>query len=61
MRLNRAAEVATPKAKKLFSKAITEMSFDDVKKIYKGPKEAAIRQNPVKRTTDLLKRVFGAK
>jgi len=136
LKLNRAAEVATPKAKKLFSQAITEMSFDDVKKIYKGPEdaatqyfrskmspslakemepvvnkslsevgavqaydsvmkeyrsvpfvpdvkadltnhvvekgmdgifyymakeEAAIRQNPAKRTTDLLKRVFGAK
>ncbi len=136
MKLNRAAEVATPKAKQLFSQAITEMSFEDVKKIYKGPEdaatqyfrnkmspslakemepvvnkslsevgavqtydnvmkeyrsvpfvpdvkadlkdyvvakgmdgifyymakeEAAIRQNPAKRTTDLLKRVFGAK
>jgi hypothetical protein len=136
LKLNRAAEVATPKAKKLFSQAITKMSFDDVKKIYEGPEdaatqyfrnkmspslakelepvinnslsevgaiqtydnvmeeyrsipfvpdvkaeltdyvvekgmdgifyylakeEAAIRQNPAKRTTDLLKRVFGAK
>jgi hypothetical protein len=136
LKLNRAAEVATPKAKKLFGQAITDMSFDDVKKIYDGPEdaatqyfkgkmspelaeemrpvvteslakvgavqsydnvmkkyrslpfmpdvkanltdhvveqgidgifyymakeEAAIRQNPVKRTTDLLKRVFGAK
>jgi len=41
LKLNRAAEVATPKAKKLFSQAITEMSFEDVKKIYKGPKDAA--------------------
>ncbi|MEJ2657921.1 MAG: DUF4197 domain-containing protein [Desulfobacterales bacterium] len=136
LKLNRAAEIATPKAKKLFLQAITEMSFDDVKKIYEGPKdaatqyfknkmspalskemepivnnslskvgaiqaydgamkeyrsvpfvpdakadltdyvvekgmdgifyymaeeEAAIRTNPAKRTTDLLKRVFGAK
>ena len=135
LKLNRAAEVATPKAEKLFSQAITEMNFEDVKKIYKGPEdaatqyfrgkmspslakemepvvnkslsevgavqaydnvmkeyrsvpfvpdvkadltnhvvekgmdgifyymakeEAAIRQNPAKRTTDLLKRVFGA-
>jgi hypothetical protein len=135
LKLNRTAEVATPKAKKLFLQAITEMSFEDVKKIYKGPEdaatqyfrskmspslakemepvvnkslsevgavraydsvmeeyrsvpfvpdvkadltdhvvekgmdgifyymakeEAAIRQNPAKRTTDLLKRVFGA-
>jgi hypothetical protein len=41
LKLNRAAEVATPKAKKLFSQAITEMSFDDVKGIYEGPEDAA--------------------
>ncbi len=41
LRLNRAAEVATPKAKELFFQAITEMSFDDVKTIYNGPKDAA--------------------
>jgi hypothetical protein len=136
LKLNRAAEVATPKAKKLFGDAITAMSIDDAKKIYGGPQdaatqyfrskmspsltaemqpvvkeslaevgvaksydnvmkqyrsipfvpevkadltdyvlekgvdgifhymaieEAAIRQNPAKRTTELLKRVFGAK
>ena len=136
MKLNRAAENATPKAKELFRQAITEMTFDDVMTIYKGSEdsateyfrrkmspglkkemrpliensmaqvgviqaydtvigqyrtmpfvpdvkanltghvlqkgidgifyyiakeEAAIRQNPAKRTTDLLKRVFGAK
>ena len=41
LKLNRAAEVATPKAKKLFSEAITAMSFDDVKQIYSGPEDAA--------------------
>ncbi|MDX1777052.1 MAG: DUF4197 domain-containing protein [Desulfobulbales bacterium] len=136
VKLNRAAEVATPKAKALFKQAITEMTFEDVMNIYNGPEdgatryfqgkmtpalveemepvvaeslaevgavqaydnvmgeykaipfvpdvkadltayvvekgmdgifhymaieEAAIRQNPVKRTTDLLQRVFGAK
>lgn len=136
MKLNRAAENATPKAKELFRQAITEMTFDDVMTIYKGPEdsateyfrgkmspglkkemrpliensmsevgviqaydnvigqyrtmpfvpdvkadltehvvqkgidgifhyiakeEAAIRQNPAKQTTDLLKRVFGVK
>jgi len=135
LKLNRAAEEATPKAKKLFWEAISEMSFEDVKGIYKGPddaatsyfkkkmspslaeemrpvieesmskagaiqaydrvmgkyaslpfvpdvkanitdyvidkgmdgifyylarEEAAIRKNPAKRTTDLLKRVFGS-
>lgn len=41
LKLNRAAEVATPKAKKLFSQAITEMSFDDVKQIFEGSEDAA--------------------
>ncbi|NNF52298.1 MAG: DUF4197 domain-containing protein [Gammaproteobacteria bacterium] len=134
LRLNRAAEIATPKAKALFMDAINEMTLDDVMAIYNGPEdsatqyfrakmsaplalemkpvvdesladagavkvldaamsrydaipfapevdanlsdyvvekgmdgvfyylakeEAAIRQNPAKRTTDLLKRVFG--
>lgn len=133
-RLNRAAEIATPKARQLFVNAINEMTLDDVMAIYKGPddsatqyfrskmsgplaiemkpvvdesladvgaansyeaamerynsvpfvpevdadlsgyvvekgmdgifyylakEEAAIRQDPAKRTTDLLKRVFG--
>lgn len=136
LKLNRAAEAATPKAKALFIQSLTDMSFEDVKTIYKGSdnaatqyfkekmsptlaeemrpivteslsevgaikaydhvmdqyqslplvpdvkanltdyvitkgmdgifyyiakEEAAIRQNPAKRTTDLLKRVFGAK
>ena len=43
LKLNRAAEVATPKAKELFWLAITEMTLDDVKAIYKGPEDAATR------------------
>lgn len=136
LRLNRAAESAVPKAKRLFGESIAAMTFDDARAIYNGPKdsatqyfrgkmsaplvadmrpivdaelarvgaiqsydrmigqyrampfvpdvksdlteyvlgravdgvflylgreEAAIRENPAKRTTDLLKRVFGAK
>jgi len=34
LKLNRAAETATPKAQKLFWQAITEMTFDDVMTIY---------------------------
>jgi hypothetical protein len=41
LKLNRAAEVATPKAKKLFWQAITEMTFDDVMNIYEGPDDSA--------------------
>ena len=136
LKLNRAAEEATPRAKELFWQAITDMTFEDVMTIYNGPddsatryfqekmspalaeemspvvkdslaqvgavqaydatmsqyqslpfvpdvsadlteyvvekgmdgifhyigqEEAAIRQNPAKQTTDLLKRVFGSK
>lgn len=136
LRLNRAAEIATPKAKRHFVDAIKAMTLSDARKIWKGPddsattyfkakmtgplkkelspiisdslakvgaiksyektigrykklpfvpdvradltayvtdkgldgifywlakEEAAIRKDPVKRTTDLLKRVFGSK
>lgn len=136
LKLNRAAEEATPPAKELFWRSIEDMTLDDVKGIYNGPddsatryfqgkmsdplakamqpiveralsqvgaiqaydavmgqyaslpfmpdvkanlnshvvnkgmegifyylakEEAAIRQNPVKRTTDILQKVFGAK
>ena len=40
-RLNRAAEVATPKAKHLFVAAINDMTLDDVMAIYNGPEDAA--------------------
>jgi Protein of unknown function (DUF4197) len=43
LKLNRAAEIATPKAKELFSQAISEMTFEDVMKIYNGPEDAATR------------------
>lgn len=43
LRLNRAAEVATPKAKALFWQAISDMTLDDVRGIYEGPKDAATR------------------
>lgn len=43
IKLNRAAEVATPKAKNLFLQAITQMSFQDIQTIYKGPQDSATR------------------
>ena len=43
VKLNRAAEVATPKAKDLFFQAISEMTFEDVMNIYNGPGDAATR------------------
>lgn len=43
LKLNRAAEEATPPAKKLFWDAITSMTLDDVKGIYNGPDDSATR------------------
>jgi len=43
LRLNRAAEAATSKAKPLFWTAIREMTLKDVKGIYDGPDDAATR------------------
>ena len=41
LKLNRAAEAATPQAKKLFLDAISAMSFEDVQALYKGADDAA--------------------
>ncbi|BBP44674.1 hypothetical protein THMIRHAS_00470 [Thiosulfatimonas sediminis] len=41
LKLNQAAEEATPQAKALFMNAIQEMSFDDVRKIYQGADDSA--------------------
>jgi hypothetical protein len=41
LKLNRAAEAATPKAKELFVNAISQMSFDDAKSILNGADDAA--------------------
>jgi len=41
LKINRAAEVATPKARKLFVQAIAEMTISDVEAIYKGPDDSA--------------------
>ncbi|MFP4284967.1 MAG: DUF4197 domain-containing protein [Desulfovermiculus sp.] len=43
LKINRAAERATPKAKDMFWKAISEMTFQDVTSIYNGPDDAATR------------------
>jgi len=41
LRINRAAEQATPVAKDIFWQAITSLTFDDVNAIYQGPNDAA--------------------
>ena len=43
LRLNRAAESAVPKAKRLFGESIKAMTFDDARTIYNGPKDSATR------------------
>jgi Protein of unknown function (DUF4197) len=55
LKLNRAAEVATPKAKELFLQAISEMTFEDVMNIYNGPEDAATRYFQDKMTPALAK------
>ncbi len=54
-KLNRAAEIATPKAKEIFFKAISEMTIEDVKKIYNGEDDAATKYFKNKMTPDLSK------
>lgn len=53
LKLNRAAEQATPKAKELFWSSIEQMTLDDVMGIYKGPPDAATRYFQGKMSTPL--------
>lgn len=53
LKLNRAAEQATPKAKKLLVSAIKQMTWNDVKRIYNGPDDAATRYFQKKMTPQL--------
>lgn len=50
VRLNEAAELATPKAKALFVGAVKQMSFSDVMSVYRGADDAATRY--LRRTTE---------
>ena len=55
--MNRAAEQAAPAAKQIFTNAITNMSFDDAKKVLTGGNTAATDYFNVK-TTDQLTAAF---
>lgn len=55
LKLNRAAEQATPKAKTLFLSAIEGMTLDDVMGIYNGPQDAATRYFQQKMSPQLAK------
>lgn len=53
LKMNRAAEVAAPKARQLFWNAIKQMSWQDVKAIYNGPEDAATQYFKGKMTPEL--------
>jgi hypothetical protein len=55
LKLNRAAEAATPRAKELFLNAITAMTFKDVKEIYEGADDAATQYFKEKMSPDLAR------
>ncbi|PIE61509.1 MAG: hypothetical protein CSA29_02875 [Desulfobacterales bacterium] len=57
LKLNRAAEAATPKAKALFKDAITQMSFQDAKKILNGPDDAATQYFKSKMSPELTQSI----
>jgi len=55
LKLNRAAETATPKARRIFGHAIQGMSFDDAKTILNGPDNAATQYFKSKMSAPLAK------
>ncbi len=57
LKLNRAAEAATPKAKALFMDAISQMSFDDAKAILDGPDDAATQYFKAKMSPGLTREI----
>jgi len=58
LRLNRAAEQVTPRAKRLFISAIQQLTWDDVKRIYHGPDDAATRYFQQKMSAPLKKDMY---
>lgn len=55
LKLNRAAEAATPRAKELFVNAISQMSFDDAQSILNGADDAATQYFKKTTSGDLTK------
>lgn len=55
LKMNTAAEVATPKAKHLFVDAIKAMTLEDAKKIFNGPNDSATRYFQSKMSPQLAK------
>ncbi len=54
VKLNEAAEAATPRAGALFTQAIQAMTFEDVMAIYNGPQDSATRYFQGKMTPQLM-------
>ena len=57
LKLNRAAEAATPLAKELFLQSITQMTFSDIKGIYEGPDDSATQFFKKKMSPSLSKKM----
>ena len=57
LKLNRAAEIATPKAKQLFWNAISAMTLEDAKGILNGPDDSATRYFKGKMSPELAKEI----
>ena len=57
LKINRAAETATPVAKELFIQSIKDMTFEDVKKIYRGENDSATRYFQEKMSTTLTEKM----
>lgn len=55
LRLNRAAERAAPKAKRIFLDSIRAMTIDDVRRIFNGPDDAATRYFQAKMSAPLAR------
>jgi len=53
VRINRAAEAAAPKAKRIFASAIRQMTLEDAERIYKGRDDAATRYFKKRMTPEL--------
>ncbi len=54
LRLNRAAEQAVPKAQGLFADAIAQMTLEDARAIYNGPRDSATQYFRSKMSTPLV-------
>ena len=57
LKLNRAAESATPVAKDLFLQSIKDMTFEDVKKIYNGSDDSATQYFQEKMSVSLAEKM----